>query len=211
MPYSHKPDRRHLSNYAIARHVDSGNSKARKGSPGQLAFSLPRTLDLTKFRAAWRSVVRSQPILRTHIIQTPLGTFLVVVNEPMKWRKASSLKDYLRKDKEVSMQYGGRLQRFCIVEDKITAERYFVWSVHHSCYDGWVLGLLFKELESTYHRGFTTENPVKVNQLIKYSNDRNKTAAGNFFSSHLAGAVTKPLLRCSLSRILVNLSTPRRR
>lgn len=159
----------------------------------QVVFSLPRSLDLRKFRAALRSLISSHVVLRSRIIRTNSMLFQVVVNEPAKLCTAKSLDEYLKKDRENIIDCGHRLQRYCFIQTKNTNERYFVWSAQHSSYDAWSLGLFFKELEATYLRGPSREPPVRMNRLIKYIGEVDKIAAGNFFRSHLAGAITKPL------------------
>jgi acyl-coenzyme A synthetase/AMP-(fatty) acid ligase len=165
-----------------------------KGMQAQVVFSFPRSLDLRRFRAAWRSVIRSEPILRTCIIHTASsGFFQVILKESIQWLKAGSLDEYLRKDKLHIISLGNRLQRLCIVEVQDTDERYFVWSAQHASYDGWALGLLFNQLESAYRHEFCKERPQRFNQFIEYISGINKNSASSFWRSHLGGADAKPL------------------
>jgi aryl carrier-like protein len=158
----------------------------------QIVFSLPKSLDLKRFRAAWRLVIRSTPILRTRFIQTSAGIFQVLINEPGKLRKVRSLGTYLQKDRESSIGFGDKLNSFCIVEVS-EDERYFVWSGQHATYDGWVIGRMFKQLEFTYLHGFSNWDPVRPTPFIKYIREMDRVAATNFWTSHLQGAVTKPM------------------
>jgi aryl carrier-like protein len=159
---------------------------------GQIIFSLPKSLDLKRFRAAWRLVIRSTPILRTRFIQTSAGIFQVLINEPGKLRKAKSLDHYLQKDRANCIGFGDKLNNLCIVEVSAD-ERYFVWSGQHATYDGWVLGQLFKQLEFTYLHGYSNWHPVRPTPFIKYIRECDIVGASNFWTSHLTGAVTKPM------------------
>lgn len=161
---------------------------------GQVVFSLPKSLDMERLRAALRSLVSRHPILRSRIIRSVQGLVQVVVDEPAELCTAESLDEYLKKDRETIIQCGQRLQRYCFIQVKDTNERYFVWSASHSSYDGWGLKLFFEELEATYLRGPPQDPPIKMNAFIKYLGELDRIAASDFFRSHLAGAVTKPLV-----------------
>jgi amino acid adenylation domain-containing protein len=160
----------------------------------QVVFSLPRSLDLKRFRAALCSLVSRHAILRSRIIKTIAGVFQVVVNESANLRTAESLDEYLKNDREAIIECGHRLQRYCFIHVKNTNDRFFVWSASHSSYDALTLELFFRELETTYLRGPFQEPPTKMNRLIKYIGEVDKVAAGNFYRSYLAGAITKPLV-----------------
>lgn len=164
-----------------------------KCGQAQVVFSLPPSLDLSRFRAAWHSLIQSQPISRTRIIHVASrGFFQVVIKEDGEWLTTTSLEQYLEKDKQDIMSLGDRLQRFCVVEDEDLDKRYFVWSAQHASYDGWALGLLFKQLESAY-LGEVRQNPPTFNRFIQYISKIDRNAAKEFWRSHLAGAITKPL------------------
>jgi len=153
-----------------------------------IVFSLPKSLDLKRFRAAWNLLVRSTPILRTRLIRTAFGIFQVSISEPPKWRKARSLGRYLQKDKLRAIGFGDRLVNLCTVEIG-PEERYFVWSANHAAYDAWMLDRLFKGLEFTYLHGYPASNPISPAPFIKYFGDCDKVAALNFWASHLKGAL----------------------
>jgi amino acid adenylation domain-containing protein len=158
----------------------------------QIVFSLPKTLHLKKFRAAWKALYHSIPMLRTRLIQTPSGIFQAIINEPAKWHKAKSLERYLRQDRLRYIGFGDRLCNLCIVEAS-PEDRYFVWSANHAAYDGWMLGRLFKQLESTYLDGYSNLGNLRPASFIKYVRDCDRVAAANFWASHLRGAVSKTL------------------
>lgn len=169
----------------------------------QILFSLPRDFDLDRFRAALSSLVSRHVILRSRVIQSDSEVFQVVVDEPTQLFIAKSVDEYLQRDREDIIRCGDRLLRYCFIQDEATNERYFVWTASHACYDGWTLDLFFKELEAIYLRGAPLEQKpsITMNKFIKYIGEIDRVAASNFFRSHLADAVTKPLVQVPDGRV----------
>ena len=65
----------------------------------------------------------------------------VVVREQIRWEEGSSLDAYLAKDREKRLVYVGPLARYAIIGGEQNGqekepEQYFVWTTHHSIYDG---------------------------------------------------------------------------
>lgn len=159
----------------------------------QSVYSLPVSLDLSRFRAAWEAVAANHAILRTRIIRTSVGFLQVVTKDRVNWRKETSLKTYLENDRSEIIGLGDQLQRFCIVEDENLDGRYFVFTAQHSSYDGWSLYLLFEDLNYAYQHGISAASGAQFNMFIKTLAAYDKNAASSFWQSHLAGSVSKPL------------------
>ena len=117
-------------------------------------LSTDQSLDLETFCLAWDTVVKSNPILRSRIIQSDrAGLMQVVVKEPIQWLFHDDLDDYFQKSKELSMGFGTRLTRYAIVSTtRGRSDKYlFVWCAHHAIYDGWSIGLILKQVDRKYH------------------------------------------------------------
>ena len=164
-----------------------------QGHQAQMVYSLPASLDMSRFYAAWEAVFVACTILRTRIIHTSSGYFQVVMRDSIEWSKETSLDSYLKADRPKTIGLGQRLQRYCVIEDNILEGKYFVWTAQHSSYDGWSLYVLFKELGHAYHHGFSAAKGAKFNQYIKTLKDMDQDAASTFWQSQMAGTFSKPL------------------
>jgi len=112
-------------------------------------YTLPEHVQVEKFTEAWDMVARNNPILRTRLIFIQgLGTCQVVVNEQLSWHHADDLDDYLLKDRNHPMDYGTGLARFAIIDDG--KRKVFVWTVHHSLYDGYSMDMTLAAVEHAY-------------------------------------------------------------
>jgi aryl carrier-like protein len=197
---------------AMQLHYVTGYPEAQKdpsdpwGWQSQVVYSLLPSLDLQIFKAVWNVAVCRHPTLRTRLINTSSGIFQAVLKEPEcpRWKEESNLKRYLQADGSYNMTFGDRLLRLATVESKDPNERFFVMTAHHTIYDGFSRSMLFKELERAYFQGLRLDTPLpKMNQFIKYITEVDKSAAADFWTSYLAGAVTKPLLAAPEERCTV--------
>ena len=175
--------------YWISGGIDTHEHQA------QSVYSLPPSVNLDRFCATWEAIATSYAILRTRIIHTSSGYLQVVVKGHIEWHREASLESYLDKDKPDLIGLGEQLQRFCIIEDGTLDERYFVFTMQHSSYDGWSLNLLFGALDHAYQHGISAVPEVKFNKFIKNFTEYDHSAASKFWQSQLAGAVSKPLFK----------------
>jgi amino acid adenylation domain-containing protein/non-ribosomal peptide synthase protein (TIGR01720 family) len=127
----------------------------RKGGAyiAQKVFLLPSSFDIAKFQSAWSAVIAAEPILRTRIVSSSSSNLQVVTKLPVSWQSSSDLQAYLNADQCQSFQYGQPLMRLAIVD-----EEYFVWTAHHSIYDGWTVALLFEKVAQAYSGGEVTSS-----------------------------------------------------
>jgi amino acid adenylation domain-containing protein len=151
----------------------------------QIVFKMADTLDLDRFKDAWNYTAESTDILRTRIIHDEtLGSLQVVVQEDLSWETSSSLLRYLDMNKKSQMSYGAQLARYALVEDP--QGRYFVWTAHHSIFDGWCLPLVLKRVSTAYDGAlFPTLRPYK--NFIQYLQTIDPNDTLLFWRSHLAG------------------------
>ncbi|RAH82405.1 amino acid adenylation, partial [Aspergillus japonicus CBS 114.51] len=125
-------------------------------------FTLDPGLDLDRFQDAWRTLVAVMPILRTRIVvgsESATALHQVVLDEEIVWHHSSSLEDYLRADQQEEMGLGTPLARYGLVNDQESGGRFFVWTAHHSLYDGWSTLLLYRHLATIFQ---TSDVPSSV-------------------------------------------------
>lgn len=152
---------------------------------GQSVFVLPPTLDIARFKRAWELVFRQNPILRTRLVSMETaGTLQVVLAEPLSWLHSTSLQQYLKDDLQVPVSWGGSLGRFALVGGK--AATHFVWTAHHSLFDGWSQGLVFQQLEQAYH-GNAVPDLAPFSSFIRYLTSSDDAACDDFWRAQLAG------------------------
>ncbi|PYI32546.1 putative HC-toxin synthetase, partial [Aspergillus indologenus CBS 114.80] len=96
-------------------------------------------IDLRRFQAAWEILTQTTPILRTRLMMGPSQQALqVVVQGPIVWRFGTDLAAYIAEDREAGMKLDQPLVRYGLVTES-TEKTYFVWTAHHSIYDGWTM------------------------------------------------------------------------
>ena len=169
-----------------------------KAYVAQFVFKLPNSVDITRFQAAWDLVVEKTAILRTRIVQSEKGRlYQVVTQETPMWRKHFSLDIYLKEDAQLSVTLGGSLSRYAIVSER-DQPHYFVWTIHHSIYDGWSFPLMIELVSSVYESGLP---PIvrPFNNYIKYLLESDTTVSDKFWRDGLAG-VTQPTFPSIASR-----------
>ncbi|RDW58708.1 hypothetical protein BP6252_13184 [Coleophoma cylindrospora] len=148
-------------------------------------FKLPANIDLQKFQAAWEATYEVIPILRTRVfLSDTLGSFQVVMHEPINWQLGCSLLSYVEQDKQVCIQYGMPLARFAIVGTD-PENRYFVWTIHHAVYDGWTRSLIIQNVKCAFY-GETLEMSPSFNRFIKYLKDTNSSESDDFWRTQFA-------------------------
>jgi amino acid adenylation domain-containing protein len=155
-------------------------------------YSLGDGIDLEKLRTAWESVVESQSILRTRIIDSPRGLFQVVLNSRTSCRMATDLEMYISADETSEMGLGKSLNH-CAIIDEGSSNRYLVWTSHHALYDGWSIQLLIAELWQAYDQGISTTSKIAFNKCVKYVLDTPRTTSDAFWKSHLSGTTSNLL------------------
>ena len=115
-------------------------------------YSLSPSIDLERFQSAWDLLIEAVPVLRTRILLGHRsGTALqILCKKGNPWEQSDSLDSYLQKDKERAMSNGKPLIRLALVHGSQSGNDHFVWTAHHSAYDGWSVQLIFRQLASLY-------------------------------------------------------------
>jgi NRPS condensation-like uncharacterized protein len=132
-----------------------------------------------KLRSAWAVTVDSCDILRTRIVYIEgHGLFQVIVKEEIKWETGDDLTEYLENDRQTPMELGMQLARYGII--KQNGKKWFVWTIHHSLYDGWSMHLILERVARAY-RGLMTTRPVGFKNFIRYLRDADHEASKQFW------------------------------
>ncbi|KAK4105141.1 amino acid adenylation [Parathielavia hyrcaniae] len=151
-------------------------------------FRVGEQVDFSRLEAAWRLVAELAPILRTRILAgRESGTGVqVVVRGPIDWVSVTSdLAAYLANQAAEPMGFGTRLARFANVTT--SSERFFVWTIHHSIYDGWTARKLLEAVGAAY-RADTVPSFAPYTRFIRYLQRTNSTAdAEKYWRSQLQG------------------------
>ncbi|KAJ5632695.1 acetyl-CoA synthetase-like protein [Penicillium lividum] len=122
--------------------------------PGQYVaqhiFELAPGVDIETFKASCDLVVQRHAILRTRMVMVSSSRLLQVVlrKSPIYWTTESDLQKYLQDDRSRPIGLNDPLSRWALVGP---GRRTFVWTLHHTSYDGTSLPLLCMHLRMTYH------------------------------------------------------------
>ncbi|OAR05990.1 hypothetical protein LLEC1_02215 [Akanthomyces lecanii] len=137
-------------------------------------------VDVYRFKESWNQVVKLCENLRTRIVLVDSQAYQVVIGEDAVWDNEASLHN-------AEIGYGSRLCHYSLYVQP-DGKPVFSFMIHHSMYDGWVLGLVTQTLENVYHR-----RPAPALQpfsgFVKYTHSIDKEAAGRYWKSKLHGAI----------------------
>ncbi|KAJ5618098.1 hypothetical protein N7537_003212 [Penicillium hordei] len=162
----------------------------------RLIFKLDPNLDLDRFQESWKALSATTPILRTRIVASskPSKPLLqVVLDEEISWNFSTSLDEYLVSDQQDEMGPGTRLVRYGLVRGHNSEERFFVWTAHHSLYDGWSSGLLYKNFTEIFQSGYS-QSTVPFTRFIRFlrnqeEDENKKMDRAEYWSNQLQGDV----------------------
>ncbi|UKZ78468.1 NRPS [Trichoderma virens FT-333] len=165
-------------------------------------FRLSSSIDAQKLRNAWETIFYSLPILRTRIIQhRTLGTVQIVMHEKIQWDSASNIDEYLKTDSKLQMGPGQPLTRYAFIQDNSGLDRWLVWTVHHSLYDGWSLPLILDSVRKAYQGSKINPGP-QYQAFIKYIKNQDDIQATRYWKEMLdgSGCVSFPTLPPSIDQ-----------
>jgi hypothetical protein len=156
----------------------------------QRSFRLDETVNLMQLRTAWEKLTDLLAILRTRIVMLPRsGLMQAVIREPIIWTEGESLETYLAEDQAIGMSYGNPLVHFAIITEPQLGgkmERHFVWTAHHSVYDGWSVRKMF-DLLASFYRGEDVPSSVPFTRFVRYLTQLDKEDARAFWCGQLEG------------------------
>ncbi|KAK9718486.1 hypothetical protein K7432_005451 [Basidiobolus ranarum] len=167
----------------------------------QQLYRCESDIDMDHFKHAWKSVIEANPILRSTIIFSDSGYShlsglqVVLGSESIDWnvldieRSAFSenyLAEILDMDVKKGIHVGHPLTRFTVIRIE-NSMAYFIWTIHHSLYDGWSMSLMIEDLINAYHLKALSARP-SYNNFIKYISDRKKEESLAYWRKVLADA-----------------------
>jgi amino acid adenylation domain-containing protein len=150
------------------------------------SYLLSPSTDIERFRQAWALVTQHNPILRTRFIDTDSGILQVVLKkEELKWEIDSheSSEEYCARPVDCEDIYGQNLSQFHLFKRAQDGGWHFVWTSHHSLYDGMSVGLFMSDLYDAYDNPRTTRQFTPYNQFIKYLNGIEQKESEEFWKT----------------------------
>ena len=154
----------------------------------QKVLELQNTVDCERFKKAWARLLRTTPILRTRIVDLPgqgLVHALVTAEEQPTWNEGEVLESVLAEDKQLSMGLGTPLTRQSLV--RAENANYFIWTIHHALYDGWLLPRIYNELEELYLGEHNGLGLMPFQHFIQYTAEIDRDAATTYWKGQFEG------------------------
>ncbi|KZL66298.1 non-ribosomal peptide synthetase [Colletotrichum tofieldiae] len=152
-------------------------------------FTLPSHVNIFQFEEAWNTTALAHPILRTRLVNTnDHGMLQAVVKGPLRWSFGNDLNSYLTQDSKQPISFGTPLSRYALIQEETRVQRkpVFVWTTHHSVYDGWSMSIIKDTLWRAYQGHSISPSPAFGN-FIKFVSDIDNKASHAFWSSYLDG------------------------
>lgn len=163
------------------------SAKIKEAYVAQRVLKLESRDAAERLQAAFEAVAADCAILRTRIIHSERGLMQVVVKEPIQWRSAGSLAEYLDEDRNEQTDLGKPLVRYAMIHE--TDCPHFVLTMHHALYDGWSMPLIVDRVNQAY-QGLALRRPAaEFKDFIHYLDyvlDRN--ACDEYWRNQLHGA-----------------------
>ncbi|KAK2755778.1 NRPS [Arachnomyces sp. PD_36] len=150
----------------------------------RLLFRLSLGVDMSRFKQAWGTVWKANPILRTRIIQTGSvgGALQVVVKEEMRWSIQNDV------DEDINMSFGTPLAQ-CAVDSlacqDTDASRFFFITIHHAVFDEWSFAQVLRMVNEAYE-GQAIET-CQFTPFIDYLSRRDMDATMKFWGEQFRG------------------------
>ncbi|KAI8633600.1 hypothetical protein F5Y19DRAFT_414203 [Xylariaceae sp. FL1651] len=150
--------------------------------------------DLHLFKSSWEAVVASTPILRTRIVDLVGEDFYqAIIDRPLEWNDTcETLDNYLHHDQQLPMGLGTPLVRWGVVPDRSdqSPSFIFIWTIHHSLYDGWSFRAILDQVERVYMKQPLVQT-APFHEFVRYTMGLKKElAAEDFWKQRLEDAVT---------------------
>ncbi|KAJ5289222.1 nonribosomal peptide synthase [Penicillium angulare] len=134
----------------------------------RFVLRLRNSIDIGRFRNAWSQMVVATPILRTRIADLgDHGLVQVVIDEEVVWEtRESDLDEHLRAKQAIGVGLGTPLVRYELIRDNKIQRNFFIWTIHHSLYDGWSINLMIQRVQQLY-RGQSLPAIIPFQNFVK--------------------------------------------
>jgi amino acid adenylation domain-containing protein len=154
----------------------------------QHVLELTPSVSIVKLKSAWEAAVREIDTLRTRIIQLPSGDMLqaVLTDDAIHWHEAASLDEVEADTLRVSGQIGEQLTAYTLVHTN-SGKTYFVWTIHHSLYDGWSIALMLQRVQQIYQDKRADLSQTSYTKFLKYVFASEVDTTREYWKAKLAG------------------------
>ena len=157
----------------------------------QSIYSVPSTVDLSRFRNAWNSTIQQHQILRTRVLQLTKGVYQAVINDSIAWNTEIDFDAYVEADKQNPVHNGKPMLRLALFPGIGQNATRFVLTLHHSIYDGWSMDLVWKSVERAY-LGLSIKCSPSFNKFIKHVLGSDAEASKTYWRKQLEAANQTP-------------------
>lgn len=150
-------------------------------------YKLAAFVDVGRFKAAWNRTIELCGNMRTRIVLLNGTPIQLLLKEDNQWQSLENdtLATITNCARDLKMGYGTPLCWYGLIEEDDV--KYFVWSAHHSIYDGWVIRILLTTLYTVYLGGEVAAlRPYSG--FIKYNMELDNNAAADFWREKLSGS-----------------------
>ncbi|KAK4228118.1 putative HC-toxin synthetase [Podospora fimiseda] len=164
------------------------SAKVKEAYVAQRVLKMNNAESAKKLKEAFEAIAADSPILRTRIVQvSDHGLMQVLVKEPIAWRSATSLAQYLEMDRDEEMGLGKKLVRFAMIREGQAF--HFVLTMHHALYDGWSMPLVVDRVNQAYQGVIPRKPAAEFKHFIDYLNNRlDRAGCDAYWRDQLDGA-----------------------
>ncbi|KAE8374735.1 hypothetical protein BDV26DRAFT_295725 [Aspergillus bertholletiae] len=147
---------------------------------GSYTWQLAKTLDVEKFKDAWKEAWLHNPILRTRVVQIPDGIFQVVMRTEIPWQSVTDItgggdgKEVI----EIDINDGPLVQFY-------SSKECFRLDIHHSLFDEWSLDLIMAQVERAYAGERLDTQPFSP--FVRHLLHERDTAVEDFWRQEFSG------------------------
>ncbi|XP_044716048.1 AMP-binding enzyme domain-containing protein [Hirsutella rhossiliensis] len=153
-------------------------------------------VDVERLSKAWEDLVESSPILRTGFVEVDdadldMAYCQVTFQDPTLHIRTVSLSDISEVNQitmdatQLALEGQGLRDLLQLTFVALDEQRFVVLSMAHALYDGWSLGLMYRDLEAAYKGRVEARMPV--DSFISRMLASGTTEAHEFWASYLAG------------------------
>ena len=177
--------------------LQSGLFAASQRQPGAYVavtcYELPARTDMARFKKAWQDTVDAEAILRTRILFADgIGFLQVVVRGNITWTSATNIDRLPASRRHLPPHDGGILSSYSIVGEN-TSKPQFVWSAHHSIYDGWSLSTLLSRVEARYRsQNISPVETPHYSRFVEHLSGFDTSASDAFWTAKLSRSDSAP-------------------